>query len=209
MNSVILGMPGETLANIVNTDIYLIDQIIKGRYKSGGRLLDAGCGGGRNISWFVTQPGFEIYATDISQPAIDHLSQLYPGIKREHAICAPIQSLPFDNSFFDHVICSAVLHFAGSAQDFLQMFSELCRVLKTGGSLFIRMASDIGIENNIVDIGDGRFALPDGTDRFLLTRALIEQLLANFPVVLVEPVKTTNVQDIRCMTTLMIRKSTS
>ena len=44
MNSVILGMPGETLANIVNTDIYLIDQIIKGGTKSGGRLLDAGCG---------------------------------------------------------------------------------------------------------------------------------------------------------------------
>jgi len=89
----------------------------------------------------------------------------------------------------------------------LQMFSQLNRVLKPGGSLFIRMASDIGIENKIVPLGNGRFSLPDGSDRFLLTKPLIEELLNSFPLTLAEPVKTTNVQDIRCMTTLVMVKS--
>ena len=39
-------MPAGELNHIINTDIYLIDQILKGRYNGGGKLLDAGCGGG-------------------------------------------------------------------------------------------------------------------------------------------------------------------
>lgn len=194
------------LNHIINTDIYLIDQILKGRYNGGGKLLDAGCGGGRNISWFVLQPNFDIYAVDADQNAIDHLLKVYPSLKHDQAHCTPIQSLPFPGAFFDHIICSAVLHFANSKEDFLQMFSELSRVLKPGGSLFIRVASDIGIENKISPLGDGRFSLPDGTDRFLLTKPLIEQVLNSFPTTLAEPVKTTNVQDLRCMTTLVMVK---
>jgi tellurite methyltransferase len=199
-------MPTGELSHIINTDIYLIDQILKGRYNGGGKLLDAGCGGGRNISWFVMQPNFDIYAIDADLKAINHLLKVYPSIKQDQVHCTPIQSLPFRDVFFDHIICSAVLHFAPGEEDFLQMFSELNRVLKPGGSLFIRAASDIGIENRILPVGSGRFSLPDGTDRFLLTRQLIEQVLKTFPMTLTEPVKTTNVQDLRCMTTLVMVK---
>jgi tellurite methyltransferase len=199
-------MPGGELNHIINTDIYLIDQILKGRYNSGGKLLDAGCGGGRNISWFVMQPNFDIYAIDTDQSAIHHLLRVYPSLNRDQLYCTPVQSLPFPGSFFHHIICSTVLHFARNKEDFLQMFSELNRVLRPGGSLFIRAASDIGIEDRILPLGDGRFSLPDGTDRFLLTRLLIEQLLNTFPMTLAEPVKTTNVQEMRCMTTLVMVK---
>ncbi len=199
-------MPTGELNHIINTDIYLIDQILKGRYNGGGKLLDAGCGGGRNISWFVVQPDFDIYAIDNDQNAMDHLLKNYPSLKQDHLYCTPVQSLPFSDSFFHHIICSTVLHFAGNKEDFLQMFSELDRVLKPGGSLFIRAASDIGIEDRILPLGDGRFSLPDGTDRFLLTKLLIEQVLNTFPMTLAEPVKTTNVQDLRCMTTLVMVK---
>ena len=200
-------MPAGELNHIINTDIYLIDQILKGRYNGGGKLLDAGCGGGRNISWFALQPNFDIYAIDADRDTITHLLQAYPSFKQAQVKCTPVQSLPFSDTFFDHIICSAVLHFARNKEEFLQMFSELNRVLKPTGSLFIRIASDIGIENKIVPIGGGRFSLPDGTDRFLLTRPLLEELLNNFPMTLSEPVKTTNVQDIRCMTTLVMIKS--
>lgn len=199
-------MPTGELNHIINTDIYLIDQILKGRYNGGGKLLDAGCGGGRNISWFVMQPNFDIYAIDTDQKAMHHLLQAYPSLKHDQLYCAPVQSLPFSDAFFHHIICSTVLHFADNKEDFMQMFSELNRVLKPGGSLFIRCASDIGIEDKILPLGDGRFSLPDGTDRFLLTKALIEQLLNTFPLILAEPVKTTNVQDMRCMTTLVMVK---
>ena len=194
------------LNHIIYTDIYLIDQILKGRYKGGGKLLDAGCGGGRNISWFVLQPNFDIYAIDADENAINHLSQVYPSLKREQLCCTPLQSLPFPDAFFHHIICSAVLHFAKNKEAFLQMFSGLNRVLKRGGSLFIRVASHIGIENKISPLGGGRFELPDGTDRFLLTKPLLEEVLNTFPMTLIEPVKTTNVQDLRCMTTLVLVK---
>ncbi len=199
-------MPTGELNHIINTDIYLIDQILKGRYKGGGKLLDAGCGGGRNISWFVLQPNFDIYAIDTDENAINHLSQVYPSLKRDQLHCAPVQSLSFPDEFFHHIICSTVLHFAKNKEDFLQMFSELNRVLKPGGSLFIRTASDIGIENKILPLGGGRFSLPDGTDRFLLTKPLLEEVLNTFPITLTEPLKTTNVQDLRCMTTLVLEK---
>ncbi len=198
-------LPGE-LNHIINTDIYLIDQILKGRYKEGGKLLDAGCGGGRNISWFVLQPDFDIYAVDTDKNAINNLSEIYPSLKQTQLHCAPVQSLPFQNELFHHIICSTVLHFAENKEDFLQMFSELNRVLKPGGSLFIRTASDIGIENKILPLGGGRFSLPDGTDRFLLTKSFVEAVLNMFPLTLAEPVKTTNVQDLRCMTTLVLVK---
>jgi len=200
-------MPTGELSQIINTDIYLIDQILKGRYNGGGKLLDAGCGRGRNISWFALQPNFDIYAIDADRDAITHLLQVYPSITPGQVTCGPLQSLPFSDTFFDHIISSAVLHFARNHEEFLQMFSELNRVLKPKGSLFIRVASDIGIENKILPVGGGRFSLPDGTDRFLLTKPIIEEVLNNFPMTLAEPVKTTNVQDIRCMTTLVMIKS--
>lgn len=200
-------MPTGELSHIINTDIYLVDQILKGRYNEGGKLLDAGCGNGRNISWFVLQPNFDIYAVDTNPAAIAHLKHAYPSLKQGQLICTPVESLPFPGAFFDHIICSAVLHFAASKEHFLQMAGELNRVLKPGGSLFIRVASDIGIENKISPLGDGRFSLPDGTDRFLLTRLLLEEVLNRFPMALAEPVKTTNVQDMRCMTTLVMIKS--
>lgn len=199
-------MPTGELNHIIHTDIYLIDQILKGRYNNGGKLLDAGCGGGRNISWFILQPNFDIYAIDNDRDAITHLLQIYPSLKQEQVKCTPLQSLPFPDRFFDHIICSAVLHFAPNKEMFLQMLSELNRVLKLGGSLFTRIASDIGIENKIVSLGGGKFSLPDGTDRFLLTKPLLEEVLNNFPMTLAEPVKTTNVQDMRCMTTLVLIK---
>jgi len=200
-------MPPGELSQIINTDIYLIDQILKGRYNGGGKLLDAGCGRGRNISWFALQQNFDIYAIDTDRDAITHLLQVYPSITPGQVMCVPVQSLPFPDAFFDHIICSAVLHFAPNHEEFLQMFSELNRVLKPKGSLFIRVASDIGIENKILPLGGGRFSLPDGTDRFLLTKRIIEGVLNNFRLTLAEPVKTTNVQDVRCMTTLVMIKS--
>ena len=200
-------MPTGELSQIINTDIYLIDQILKGRYNGGGKLLDAGCGSGRNISWFALQSNFDIYAIDTDRDFITHLLQVYPSLTQGQVKCTPVQSLPFSDTFFDHIICSAVLHFASNNEEFWQMFSELNRVLKPKGSLFIRAASDIGIENKILPLGGGRFSLPDGTDRFLLTKPIIEELLNNFPMTLAEPVKTTNVQDLRCMTTLVMIKS--
>lgn len=44
-------------------DIYLFDQVLKGRLVPGMRLLDAGCGGGRNLNYFF-RSSFDVCAID-------------------------------------------------------------------------------------------------------------------------------------------------
>lgn len=187
------------------TDIYLIDQLMKGRYKQEDKILDAGCGNGRNMHWFILNQ-LDIYGVDQDQGCINFLKIRHP--EYEHKLLqAPVSALPYETGYFDHVISSAVLHFAVSEVHFLEMLNEMIRVLRPGGTLFIRMTSDIGIENQITPIAEGVFHLPDGSNRFLLTRELLSQITETCKVSLQEPLKTVNVNDQRCMSTLLFQKN--
>lgn len=185
-------------------DIYLLDQILKERYLQGENILDAGCGTGRNLKWFYNN-NYSIYAIDTNAENITELKKKYP-LQKEHYSTNSIEDIPFEKQFFHHIICIAVLHFAKNEKHLFSFFSELLRVLKTNGTLFIRFASDIGLEKRVKHIANGVYKLPDGTDRFLLNRILLEKILDKFNLKLLEPVKTVNVEDIRCMTTLMLQK---
>ncbi|MEO6232964.1 MAG: class I SAM-dependent methyltransferase [Ferruginibacter sp.] len=187
------------------TDIYLIDQIIKGRYKAHETLLDAGCGNGRNLHWFLLNH-LECFGVDQSSEAIAELSLQYPSLDVDRWKVSEVEEMSYLGETFDHVICSAVLHFAKSKDHFYKMLTEIVRVLKTGGSLFIRMASNIGIEERVVHTGDGNYLIPDETSRFLLTKILLSDILTQQPLLMLEPIKTVNVNDIRCMTTLVMQK---
>jgi len=189
-----------------STDIYLIDQILKGRYNDPtGTLLDAGAGGGRNLQYFIQQ-GFQIYGTDRDPSAIAVLKQTYPGLSEEHFRIATVESLPFQDEFFNHIICSAVLHFAENERHFEQMFGELVRVLQPGGSIFIRTATDVGLAHLPEQLGNGRYHLPDDTDRFLLTRQLLGKMLVQHRLHLLEPFKTVLVEDLRSMAVIVLGK---
>ncbi len=188
-----------------NTDIYLIDQIMKGRYAKTDKILDAGCGEGRNMHWFIKNQ-IKIFGIDSNKEAILNL-------KIQNPVCPPLQlqvslndNLPFENHYFDHVISSAVLHFANSVVHFKAMISEMHRVLKVDGTLFIRMTSDIGIEDKVSYLGNGCYELPDGSVRFLLTRNLLEEIKGEYSFDFLEPLKTVNVDDLRCMSTLVLQK---
>ncbi|HZH67177.1 MAG TPA: class I SAM-dependent methyltransferase [Flavisolibacter sp.] len=187
------------------TDIYLIDGIVKGRYGRENVLLDAGCGGGRNLYWFL-QNGFSIYGIDQSAEAIEALKEKYPDLPEERFRVEALEQTSFEDAFFDSIICSAVLHFATDTAHFFKMMTELVRLLKPGGSLFIRMASTIGIEEKVQAVGEGVYFLPDGSYRFLLTRPLLAQLLSRYPLSFIEDFKTVNVADLRCMSTLVLQK---
>ena len=187
-----------------DTDIYLIDQIMKGRYKMIDTILDAGCGAGRNLHWFL-QNNIAINGVDQNQSAIDHLQLSLPTLKTRFQQ-SPVEKLPFANNYFNHIISSAVLHFATSTQHFHDMMAEMVRVLQPAGSLFIRMTSDIGIEDKVQSLRDGVYAIPDGSTRFLLTRKLLAETLQTHRLSLLEPLKTVNVNDIRCMSTLLLTK---
>ncbi len=187
-----------------NTDIYLIDQILKGRYQPNDFILDAGCGSGRNLPYFH-ENGFQFYVIDINEEHIENLKIRYPQLSANFKIAA-LEKIPFAKNTFDHIICNAVLHFAKNEVHFRHMFSELVRVLKKGGSLFIRMTSDIGVEGKSTFLQNGVYLLPDGTERFLLTRSQLNELMKTHQLSFLELLKSTNVNDLRSMSTLVLSK---
>ena len=106
----------------------------------------------------------------------------------------------------DAIVCSAVLHFARDRAHFARMVDEMWRVLAPGGLFFARLASSIGIEP-LVAAAVGRVRLPDGSDRFVVDEQLLIETTDNLRGTLLDPIKTTNVQNLRCMTTWVIQKS--
>ncbi|MEO5945963.1 MAG: class I SAM-dependent methyltransferase [Chitinophagaceae bacterium] len=196
----------QPLINLLGqTDIYLLDQIIKGRYNENEKILDAGCGEGRNMHWFL-QNGFAISGTDINETVIAQLKSANPDLPTERLQIAAVENLPFSDNYFDHIISSAVLHFASNTQHFKAMLAEMVRVLKTNGSIFIRMTSDIGIENKARLIADGVYTIPDSSKRFLITKNLLAESMQENNLTFIEPLKTVNVDDVRCMSTLVLQK---
>lgn len=198
--------PNSITSIIGRTDIYLIDQIMKERYRPGEKILDAGCGGGRNMHWFI-QNDFDIFGTDWSEAAILNLRNTYPQLPGENFQISLVEKMPFSDNYFEHVISSAVLHFANNEQHFKEMLGEMIRVLKPGGSIFIRMTSDIGIENKVKLLSNGNHQIPDGSMRFLLTKPLLANCMQELNLSFLEPLKTVNVNDLRCMSTLVLIKN--
>lgn len=195
-----------------NIDIYLFDQLLKGNIASGISVLDAGCGGGRNLVYFLRY-SFDVFAVDTNPQAVQQVqtlaAHLAPHLPAQNFQIADIAALPFANAQFDLVISSAVLHFARDAQHFDQMLAEMWRVVKPGGMLFARLASSIGIESLIKPVGNGWFALPDGTERFLVDEAMLNAITERLGATPLEPLKTTNVANLRCMTTWVLGKPAS
>lgn len=192
----------EQLHNLIGgVDIYIIDQILKNRYLSNQSILDAGCGKGRNLKWFYENE-FAIYGNDVDSDFLAFAKAKYPKSKANF-INSSLDELPYMDSSFDHIICCAVLHFANSEKQFTAMFAELIRVLKSDGTLLIRMASNIGLDGNAPIV---RFKENGQKGTYYLTRERIDQLILEFDLNLLEPVKTTNVQDERAMTTLLFSK---
>jgi SAM-dependent methyltransferase len=194
-----------------NIDIYLFDQILKGRFDNCNTILDAGCGFGRNIIYFLRN-GFNVYGVDTSTEAIDYMIQVSKEISplnQSNFSIQSIENLSFDSNFFDLVICNAVLHFAGSEEHFFSMLQSIWRVIKPGGYFFARLASDIGIEDLVIATGNGRYILPDGSERFLVNQEKLLKFSNQLNATFIEPIKTTNVQNLRCMTTWCLQKTAS
>jgi SAM-dependent methyltransferase len=189
-------------------DIYLFDQIVRGRIHPEMRILDAGCGAGRNARYLMGS-GADVFGVDTDAAQIAAIramaSEVAPDLPSGNFAVASIVDLPFPDGYFDAVVCSAVLHFASDEAEFEAMLAELWRVLATGGLFFARLASTIGIEGRVVRRDGRRCGLPDGSERFLVDEPYLLQLGDALGGVLVDPIKTTNVQNMRAMTTWVLR----
>jgi SAM-dependent methyltransferase len=191
-------------------DIYLFDQLLRGRVPAGTRICDAGCGSGRNLVYFLRE-GYDVRAVDADRAAIDlvrsNAARLAPNLPADNFRVEPVEEMSFADRCADFVISSAVLHFARDDDHFLAMLRECWRVLDRTGVFFCRLASSIGIESRVRPVGAGRFLLPDGSERYLITEARVMELAAQLGGELIDPIKTTVVQNQRSMTTWVMRKA--
>ena len=187
-----------------NIDIYLFDQIQKGRFAQAKTVIDMGCGGGRNLVYFLQQ-GYAVYGIDPQPEAIAVVQELSRSLAPDNSLenfrVASIEDSPFADKQFDLVICNAVLHFAQDAAHFERMLRAVWAAVAPGGFLFIRLASMIGIEDRVQPLGNGRYLLPDGSERFLVDEAMLLRYQQTLGMTQLEYLKTTNVQGLRCMTT--------
>jgi SAM-dependent methyltransferase len=190
-------------------DIYLLDQVLRGRIVPGQRIFDAGCGGGRNLVYFL-RAGFEVSGVDPDREAIRAVralaAELAPRLPAKNFRPEAIERSTFPDKCAEVVISSAVLHFSRDEAHFRSILAGSWRHLAPGGLFFCRLASTIGMETRFTPLGGRRFHLPEGSDRFLVDEALLLGLTEELGGELLDPIKTTVVQDRRCMTTWVVRK---
>lgn len=184
-------------------DIYLFDQLLRGNIRPGMTILDAGCGRGRNLVYFL-QEGYDVRGCDVDAGALEILQRQVPGGRFR---AEPVEASTFPEASADVVLSIAVLHFAKDPEHFEAMLRGTWRLLKPGGLFFCRLATVIGMDHRCQSLGNGRYRLPDGSNRFLVDEARLLALTEELGGTLVDPLKTTLVQGQRAMTTWVVRRS--
>lgn len=193
-----------------NVDLPLLDLILKGYFDPAMRVLDAGCGEGRNLPYFLNE-GMEVHGIDNNPDAIRmvqfvaRMAQLkYPT---DRFVTGNLTELPYPDGHFQGVLCSRVLHFAESEDVFFAMVKELQRVLATKGLLYIRMATTLGASIPSSEIAPGKLEMPDGKLRFALTSLHWNTIQEEFKLEALEPLRVEYTEGRHSLATLVLTKA--
>src|SRR5580658_4377357 len=93
-------------------DIYLFDQLLKGRILPGMRIVDAGCRYGRNLVYLL-RAGYEVFGADSDPRAVDHVRslarKLAPTLPENNFRVEAVEDMSFDDACADLVISNTVL----------------------------------------------------------------------------------------------------
>ena len=205
-------MPLDLSSTFGSIDIYLFDQLLRGQIRPGDRVVDVGCGYGRNLVYLL-QAGHEVFAIDGNEDAIQHVREtalhFAPHLGADHFRVEAIETSTLPDAVADVALSSAVLHFARDEAHFQAMLEGTWRLIAPSGLLFCRLASSIGIESLVepIDSAARQFRLPDGTERFLVDEPFLIEWTRRLGGQLVDPLKTTVVQNQRAMTTWVVRRT--
>ena len=190
-------------------DIHLFDQLLRGRIPAGLTVFDAGCGSGRNIVYLL-RTGYRVSGADVDAGAIGQVrrlaAELAPATPPDAFRVEPVEAMSFPDGSADVVISSAVLHFARDEAHFWAMLRGTWRILRPSGLLFCRLAGLAGQEGVARALGERRYALPDGTTRFLADEPLLRTATETLGGELLDPIKTTIVHGQRSMMTWVMRR---
>jgi SAM-dependent methyltransferase len=193
-----------------NIDLYLLDQLLKGRFSKEMSIMDAGCGEGRNTHYFIRE-GYRIVGVDSNASAIKmariSARALDSNFDTQRFQVAFLENIPFHSGAFDVVLSSAVMHFAKNKIHFLTLLKEHMRILKPGGIFWLRMCTDAGGTFELKDkLSQVMQELPDGTERFVLTEALIGEIMKMYQLTFLEPPKSVVVHNYRAMGAFVFQK---
>jgi SAM-dependent methyltransferase len=102
--------------------------------KPGIRILDAGCGTGFNVIYYASSKSRKVFGLDVADEAIHWVKK--KGLRA--VTQSSITAIPFQSECFDIVFSFEVItHLECKLHD--DAFREMLRVLKPGGSLFLRL----------------------------------------------------------------------
>ena len=109
--------------------------------KRKGKILDIGCGSGRNLTKIK---GLEWNACDFSKEMLKHAKERAKKMKMEVKFRkANSLRLPYKDKTFDHCILYAVLHCIKGEKQRIKTLKEMNRVLKPKGSAIISVWGEV------------------------------------------------------------------
>jgi len=171
-------LPHEDLTKIVRT------------FKMHGvrKILDLGCGSGRHTVYLASQ-GFEVWGIDISEEAIKKARSHLENMKlNAHLTVGSIyKPLPYENSFFDALICTRALHHA-KIRDIRKAIKEIERVLKSRGLVFVTVRKKIVKDRRLPfrDVGPRIYVPLEGKEKglihYLFNRELLRKEFKSFKI---------------------------
>lgn len=103
--------------------------------RSGGTVLDVGCGPGVTVEHLVKR-GFEVYGVDISKEMVTECQKQFGHLPAAHFSVGKIEALEFPDAFFDVVLCMGVVEYV---DDDAVAVKEMVRVTKPGGVIVVTL----------------------------------------------------------------------
>lgn len=154
------------------------------RFKT-GRLLDAGCGGGK-FALPLRMRGFDVVAIDVSPGALKIAGERSRNRKLDIGfLAANVYQIPFSDSSFDVIWCYGVLgHLLLKEREYA--IHEFRRILRKNGLLFIEVFGEDDMRYGGVEVEPNTFSRKNGIVYHYFNKIELNELLGGFSHQIVE-----------------------